>query len=64
MLILHSKHATGAGTSTSLSGFSLHLLGDFDVDLEEFGDTPIEADALALVEFGFAVVGGDTFCQT
>ena len=38
------------------------------MDIEEFGSTPIEADALALVEFGFAVIVGNAlllagFCE-
>lgn len=35
----------------------LELLGHLQVDVEELGGAPVEADALALVEFGLAVVG-------
>jgi hypothetical protein len=37
----------------------LHLLADLDVDVEELGDTAVEADGLALVEVALTVVGGN-----
>lgn len=43
-----------------LSGITLHLLANFDVDVEELGDTAVEADGLALVQVSLAVVDGDT----
>lgn len=39
--------------------FSLHLLGHLDVHLEELGDTAVQTDGLALVEFALAVGIGD-----
>jgi hypothetical protein len=47
---LHAK----AHTSTLL-----HLLANLDVDVEELGDTAVQADRLALVQVALAVVGGD-----
>jgi len=35
----------------------LHLLRDLDVDFEELAHAAVEADGLALVEVGFAVLG-------
>ena len=34
----------------------MHLLRNLDVDLEELAHTAVEADGLALVEVGFAVL--------
>lgn len=55
-LPLHStpKHAA---TTTLLSlCLALHLLANFDIDLEELGYAAVEADGFALVEVGFPVV--------
>ena len=41
-------------------GFTLHLLADLDVDVEELGHAAVEADGLALVEVAFAVIGRNT----
>lgn len=49
-----------AETLLLLSGITLHLLADLDVDVEELGDTAVEADGLALVKVTLAVVHGDT----
>jgi hypothetical protein len=38
---------------------ALHLLRDFDVDFEELAHAAVEAHGLALVEVGFAVLGGN-----
>jgi hypothetical protein len=35
----------------------LHLLRNLDVDFEELAHAAVEADGLALVEVGFAVLG-------
>lgn len=35
----------------------MHLLRDLDVDFEELAHAAVEADGLALVEVGFAVLG-------
>ena len=43
-----------------LSSITLHLLANLDVDVEELGDTAVEADGLALVQVTLAVVDGDT----
>lgn len=56
---LVSLHETHAATLLA-GGFTLHLLADLDVDVEELGHAAVEADRLALVEVAFAVVGGDT----
>lgn len=54
-------HATEATNTALLAGsFSLHLLGDLDVDLEELADATIEADGLALVKVTLAVAVGNT----
>ena len=61
---LRAKHATcTTGAALPLNRFSLHLLRDLHVDLEELGHASIEADGLGLVEIGFAVVGRYTFLQ-
>lgn len=46
----------------------MELLGHLHVDIEELGGTPVETDALALIELGLAVVVRDTlllagFCE-
>lgn len=51
---LHHAHA-----ALSVGSLTLHLLADLDVDIEELGDTAVEADGLALVEVTLAVVDGD-----
>lgn len=57
--ILHAEtHATTVLLSIG-GGFALHLLADLDVDIEELGDTAVQADGFALVEIAFAVVGGN-----
>lgn len=38
---------------------ALHLFGHLDVDFEELTHAAVEADRLALVEVGFAVLGRD-----
>jgi len=51
-----------AHTATLLrvgGSLTLHLLADLDVDVEELGDTAVQADGLALVKVTFAVVGRD-----
>lgn len=55
---LHAQETTTASLSTARS-FSLHLLGDLDIDVEEFADTAVKADGFAGVEFGFAVLRRD-----
>lgn len=56
-ILLLSQHAS----ALSLVRFSLHLFRDFDVHLEELCNTSIQADGLALVQLGFAVVVGNAF---
>ena len=46
-----------AGETLLALGLALHLLADLDVDLEELAHAAVEADGLALVEVGFAVLG-------
>jgi len=41
----------------------LHLLADLHIDLKEFGHAAVEADRLALVEIGFAVVLVEAFLR-
>ena len=53
---LHHAHA-----ALSVGSLTLHLLADLDVDIEELGDTAVEADGLALVEICLAVRGVDAF---
>jgi hypothetical protein len=53
-LFLSAEHAT---TALLRGGLALHLLRDLDVDLEELAHAAVEADGLALVEVGFAVLG-------
>lgn len=48
-----AEHATAAALPSLR--LALHLLADLDVDLEELGNTAVEAHGLALVEVGFAV---------
>jgi hypothetical protein len=57
---LHSKRTA---SSTPVLCLSLHLLADLDVDLEELGDAAVEADRLAFVEIGLAVVLVDAFLR-
>lgn len=37
----------------------MHLLADLNVDIEELGDTAVQADRLALVQVALAVVSGN-----
>jgi hypothetical protein len=53
-------HAEAHTTTLLLTSALLHLLADLDVDIEELGDTAVQADGLALVQVTLAVVGGDT----
>jgi hypothetical protein len=65
----HPKQTRSKGTSLHaeahaallLSSLTLHLLADLDVDVEELGHAAVETDGFALVQVGFAVVGGDAF---
>lgn len=52
-------HAKAHTTTLLLASTLLHLLADLDVDVEELGDTAVQADRLALVQVALAVVGGD-----
>ena len=61
---LSAEHASTTSSSTLLRRYALHLLTDFDVDLEEFGDAAVYANAFAFVEFGFAVVGRNALLRT
>ena len=51
-LLLSAEHAT----ALLRGGLALHLLRDLDVDLEELTHAAVEANGLALVEVGFAVL--------
>lgn len=53
-------HAKAHTTTLLLTSTLLHLLANLDVDIEELGDTAVQADRLALVQVTLAVVGGDT----
>lgn len=55
---LHAEAHTAALLRVGGS-LALHLLADLDVDVEELGDTAVQADGLALVQVTFAVVGGN-----
>lgn len=57
---LGNLHAEAHTTTLLLTSALLHLLADLDVDIEELGDTAVQADGLALVQVTLAVVGGDT----
>lgn len=50
---LSAEHAT----ALLRGGLALHLLRNLDVDFEELAHAAVEADGLALVEVGFAVLG-------
>lgn len=52
-----STEPKAAATTTPFLRLLLQLLGHLQVDVEELGGAPVEADALALVELGLAVVG-------
>jgi hypothetical protein len=51
-LLLSAEHAT----ALLRGGLALHLLRNLDVDFEELAHAAVEADGLALVEVGFAVL--------
>ena len=54
-LLLSAEHAT----ALLRGGLALHLLRNLDVDFEELAHAAVEADGLALVEVGFAVLRGN-----
>jgi D-aminopeptidase len=56
---LGTLHAKAHTTTLLLTSTLLHLLANLDVDVEELGDTAVQADRLALVQVALAVVGGD-----
>lgn len=53
------KQATASLGAALRLALLLHDLTDLDARVEELGGAAVEADGLALVEFGLAVVGGD-----
>jgi hypothetical protein len=57
---LDTLHAKAHTTTLLLTSALLHLLANLNVDIEELGDTAVQADGLALVQIALAVVGGDT----
>lgn len=62
------SHAEKAGSSSttglSVGGLILHLFADLHVDLEEFADATIQANAFTFVELGLAVLWGNAFRST
>lgn len=62
-MVLSTLHAEAHAAAAALrvgGSLTLHLLADLDVDVEELGDTAVQADGLALVEVAFTVVDRDT----
>jgi hypothetical protein len=55
-MIVLQLHPKAHSSSTSLTSIVLHFLADLDIDLEEFGDTSIEANRLALVQVAFSII--------
>lgn len=51
------------GSALSASSLALHLLTDFDVHLEKFGDASVQANRFAFVQLAFTVVGGYTLLR-
>ena len=60
-LLLFVFHSLSAKHTTPLLSLrlALHLLRNLDVDLEELAHAAVQADRLALVQVGFAVLGRD-----
>jgi hypothetical protein len=56
---LHPKTLLSEPTALLRLRLALHLLRNLDVDLEELADAAVQAHGLALVQVGFAVLGGD-----
>jgi hypothetical protein len=50
-------------TLLPLRRLALHLLRHLDVDVEELGDTAVQADGLALVQVGLAVIRRDALLR-
>lgn len=59
--LLFSSHSLSAKHTTPLLRLclALHLLRNLDVDLEELAHAAVQADRLALVQVGLAVLGRD-----
>jgi len=58
-ILLRPKHAPTTLGPLLCRRLTLHLLRHLDIHLEELGHAAVEADGLALVEVGFAVLGWD-----
>lgn len=50
-------------SALSASSLPLHLLTDFDVHLEKFGDASVQANRFAFVQLAFTVVRGYTLLR-
>lgn len=57
----HPKPTHRSSTRTLLGRLSLHFFADLQIDLEELAHASIKTNAFALVEVGFAVLGGYAF---
>ena len=53
--ISHAEHSS-CPSSLPPSCFSLHLLADLDIDLEELCDTSIQTDGFSFIEIPFPVI--------
>lgn len=59
----HPKPTHAASSPAPLRRLPLHFLADLHIDLEELAHASVQAHALALVEVGLAVFGGDAFLR-
>ena len=59
----HAEHAS-ATSSLPPSRFSLHLLADLDIDLEELGNASIQTNGFSFVEIAFSVICRYAFLRT
>lgn len=59
LLALHAANLLSESTPLLRLRLALHLLRHLDVDLEELAHAAVQAHGLALVQVGFAVLGGD-----
>lgn len=59
LVLLRPKHTSTTRSALLRRRLSLHLLRHLNIHLKELGHAAVEADGLALVEVGFAVLGRD-----
>jgi len=65
-LLLPFSHAEHTSTTSSLLAcrFSLHLLADFYIDLEELRNTSIQTDGFSFIKIAFSVIRRYAFLRT